>query len=123
MLAEHAQGLRRMASYEYALAVRQEMTNEIRDRVTLASAWRPLHQYRAVPIQMLGNAELFLVGSLAEKNVSFTQNGRASRASIPARGFAADNIDEGLAEIIPRLNALYHLFNGFAVSLGPGAQV
>src|SRR5437879_261232 len=98
MVAQHSQRLGRMTGYQHALAMSQEMPNQIGDGVTLAGTGRSLHQHRAVPIQLLGDAKLFLVSFLTEKYVSFTQDASTSGLIILAWCFAADNVDERVAE-------------------------
>src|SRR5260221_11542823 len=122
MVAQHTQCLGRMTGYQHALAMSQEMPDQIGDGTTLAGAGRPLDQNRAVPIQLLCDAELFLVGFLTEEHVPLAQDGSISGLIILVWGFAADNVGECVAEVLARLNALYHLSNGGAESLGPRAQ-
>ncbi len=75
MLAHHAQSLRRVAGDQDALALGEQMADEIADGVSFPSARRALHQNSSVFLKLLGNSDLFGVSGFAEEHFAARLSG------------------------------------------------
>src|SRR5581483_3492320 len=94
MLAQHPQGLGGVRRDEYALPLRQQVPDQIRDRVRLPGAGRSLDEHAAMPIQTLRDTYLLRIRGLAEENIGLaTTPGVRRRRFIPRRSRAAGDLN------------------------------
>ena len=61
---EDRERLRGVARDEHALSLREEVTEQVRDRVGLARSGRPLHEHDVVAFDFAGDGELLGIGGL-----------------------------------------------------------
>jgi hypothetical protein len=96
LVAHHAQRLRGVARDQDALVLREQVPDQVRDRVALAGAGRPLHEDRARLLEPADHRLLLLVGGLGEQEVD-RPPGLAGGGGAP--GLDPHDAQQGLREL------------------------
>ena len=126
VMADHTQRFRRVAGNQNTFSLRQQMPDKIADGVGFAGAGRTLHQHASVLFQLLGDANLFGIGGLAQENFRF-RLGKAARGCVRfgrvSNGrFFAHDVQERPRQIFASAQVRQDAFDGGGETQRAGAQ-